>query len=229
MTDGDRPPASNDPGPSSYTNPLISGEPPFPQVSSPYEEQLMSGASSLPAYDDGAAPAAGPFSPYGQGQPGAGEQDPGSAQQPYNPQQSYGEQSSFGTSQPYAPQPPYSAPQPPYGQPLGSTGNQYPTPSGGSYGYQAPGYGLAVGSSYGVDPVSGLPYSDKSKLVAGLLGIFLGSLGVGRFYMGNIGMGVMQLLVTIITFGVGGLWGFIDGIVILAGNPRDSYGRPLRP
>ena len=60
MTDGDRPPASNDPGPSSYTNPLISGEPPFPQVSSPYEEQLMSGASSLPAYDDGAAPAAGP-------------------------------------------------------------------------------------------------------------------------------------------------------------------------
>ena len=53
----------------------------------------------------------------------------------------------------------------------------------------------------------------KSKLVAGLLGIFFGMFGVGRFYLGHIGVGIAQLL----TAGGGFLWGFIDGILILAG------------
>jgi TM2 domain-containing membrane protein YozV len=81
---------------------------------------------------------------------------------------------------------------------------------------------------FGVDPISGLPYSDKSKLVAGLLQIFLGSFGIGRFYLGNVGMAIAQILVTWFTFGLGGLWPLIDGIVLLAGNPRDRAGRPLR-
>ncbi|MCZ9344600.1 TM2 domain-containing protein, partial [Streptomyces sp. TRM76130] len=46
---------------------------------------------------------------------------------------------------------------------------------------------------YGVDP-KGRPYSDKSKIVAGLLQIFLGGFGVGRFYVGSVGVGVAQLL-----------------------------------
>lgn len=86
-----------------------------------------------------------------------------------------------------------------------------------------------VQAPFGHDPVTGLPYSEKSKLVAGLLQIFLGGLGVGRFYLGNIGMAIAQIVVTVLTLGFGALWPLIDGIVLLAGSPHDRYGRPLRP
>ncbi|QIK71126.1 NINE protein [Propioniciclava coleopterorum] len=102
----------------------------------------------------------------------------------------------------------------------------YPVPA---YGVMGPGYGVGISAPYGLDPLTGIPYSDKSKLAAGLLQIFLGWLGVGRFYMGNVGMGIAQILVTFLTMGFGILWPVIDGIIILAGSPRDSAGRPLRP
>ena len=75
----------------------------------------------------------------------------------------------------------------------------------------------------------GVVTSDKSRLAAGLLGILLGWLGVHRFYLGNIGIGIIQIIVTIITLGIGSLWGFIEGIIIIAGgNWRDAEGRPLK-
>ena len=89
-------------------------------------------------------------------------------------------------------------------------------------------YGPQPGAPYGVDPKSGRPYSEKQKLVAGLLQILL-PLGIGRMYMGDVGVGVAQLVVTLVTCGIGALWPFIDGIIILVGDPVDSDGRPLRP
>jgi TM2 domain-containing membrane protein YozV len=83
--------------------------------------------------------------------------------------------------------------------------------------------------SYGVDPRSGLAYSSRSKVVAGLLQLLIGGLGIGRFYMGHSGLGVAQILVTVFTCGFGALWGLVDGILILAGEPRDADGLPLRP
>ncbi|MFT3968786.1 MAG: TM2 domain-containing protein [Micropruina sp.] len=94
---------------------------------------------------------------------------------------------------------------------------------------QANPYGPQALAPFGVDPLTGLPYSDKSKVVAGLLQIFLGSFGVGRFYLGNPGMAIAQILVTWFTLGVGALWPLIDGIILLAGQPRDRAGRPLHP
>lgn len=71
--------------------------------------------------------------------------------------------------------------------------------------------------------------AQKSKLAAGLLGIFLGAWGIHNFYLGNSGKGVAQILVTIFTCGIGGLWGFIEGILILTGSINtDSEGRPLK-
>jgi TM2 domain-containing membrane protein YozV len=68
----------------------------------------------------------------------------------------------------------------------------------------------------------------RSKIVAGLLGIFLGWLGIHRFYLGFIGIGIVQIIVSIFTFGVGGLWGFIEGILLLVGTfNRDADGKPL--
>lgn len=68
----------------------------------------------------------------------------------------------------------------------------------------------------------------KSRVAAGLLQIFFGGLGIGRFYLGHSGIGIAQLLLTIFTFGLGAFWGFFDGIYILCGGVKtDSRGVPL--
>ncbi|MGM9974766.1 MAG: TM2 domain-containing protein [Clostridiaceae bacterium] len=58
---------------------------------------------------------------------------------------------------------------------------------------------------------------NKSKLIAGLLGIFLGFLGAHRFYLGYKEIGTLQIVVTILTCFVGGVWGILEGILILLG------------
>lgn len=73
----------------------------------------------------------------------------------------------------------------------------------------------------------------KSKLAAGLLGIFLGSLGVHNFYLGFTGKAVAQLLITVLSCGVlsavSGIWGLIEGIMILAGNTNvDAKGNAFK-
>ena len=69
----------------------------------------------------------------------------------------------------------------------------------------------------------------KDKLVAGILGIIVGGLGIHRFYLGFVGIGIAQIIVTLITFGVGAIWGFIEGILILVQDDwTDAQGRPLK-
>ncbi|KAB1151719.1 TM2 domain-containing protein [Micromonospora sp. AMSO12t] len=70
--------------------------------------------------------------------------------------------------------------------------------------------------------------SDKSKVVAGVLQIVLGTFGVGRFYMGDTKTGVIQLIVSLVTCGIGGIWGLVDGVLILINGGVDGQGRPLR-
>ncbi|GAA4684824.1 hypothetical protein GCM10023347_45010 [Streptomyces chumphonensis] len=128
---------------------------------------------------------------------------------------------------------PYGQPGP-YDQQPGQPG-QYPgQPGQPGYGYPqappAPG-GVAPGqytgdpnAPYGYDPY-GRPYSDKSKITAGLLTLLVGSLGIGRFYTGHVGIGVAQLL----TCGGLGIWALIDGIMTLTKNDAtDAQGRILR-
>jgi len=70
----------------------------------------------------------------------------------------------------------------------------------------------------------------KSKIAAGVLGLLIGSLGIHRFYLGYTGIGIAQVMVTILTCGLGGLWGFIEGIMILTGSSitTDADGIPLK-
>ncbi|MCI9084407.1 MAG: TM2 domain-containing protein [Bacilli bacterium] len=73
----------------------------------------------------------------------------------------------------------------------------------------------------------------KSKIAAGLLGIFLGALGIHNFYLGYTGKAVAQLLITILTCGifsfVSAIWGLIEGILILTGSINvDGYGVELK-
>lgn len=68
----------------------------------------------------------------------------------------------------------------------------------------------------------------KSKLAAGLLGIFVGGLGVHNFYLGYTSRAIAQLVLTLLSCGIGSLWGFIEGILILVGTiDRDAEGFPL--
>ena len=74
----------------------------------------------------------------------------------------------------------------------------------------------------------------KSKMAAGLLAIFLGSLGIHNFYLGNTGKAVAQLLITLlgscIVIGpaISGVWALIEGIMILTGSIKtDAKGIPL--
>ena len=113
------------------------------------------------------------------------------------------------------------APPPPPGQDPGSV----PPPAPGYQqppAYQQP---MAAGGVPAVGP-DGTPL--KSKMVAGLLGIFLGGFGVHNFYLGNTNKGIIQIVVTILTCGIGGIWGLIEGIMILTGSIKtDAYGLPL--
>ncbi len=144
-------------------------------------------------------------------------QPPPSAQDPLFPQGTY----------PPANYPPVGYQQPSYSQPSYPQASYPPPGLPQQFGHPAP---------YGVDPVTGQPLSDKSKVAAGLLSIFLGYFGAGRFYAGNTGLAVAQLVtnvvLTIITLGfwlaVSWIWPVIDGIVLLTGSPRDGQGRLLR-
>lgn len=72
----------------------------------------------------------------------------------------------------------------------------------------------------------------KSKIAAGLLGIFLGCFGVHNFYLGYTGKAVGQLLITLLSCFVlsfiSGIWGLIEGILILTGSiSTDADGNKL--
>jgi TM2 domain len=140
---------------------------------------------------------------------------------------------------PGAPTPPAAPPPPP---PPGPPGPPLAPPPGPppvapppmprppvSYQPAEPGWWLASdglwyppeAGGYGAGPL-------KSKVTAGLLGIFLGGFGVHRFYLGYTGIGIAQIAVTIVTCGFGALWGLIEGILILTGSINtDAAGRPL--
>lgn len=74
--------------------------------------------------------------------------------------------------------------------------------------------------------------NQKSKITAGLLGVFLGCFGVHNFYLGYTAKAVIQLVITVVTCcmcaPVSSIWGFIEGILILCGNiTTDGNGNPL--
>lgn len=151
------------------------------------------------------------------------------AAQPYNPnpyasqqpaQPFYGQPTYGQADYTQSAQPPYyqQQAQPRYEQP---SYNQPPIYAQQTY-YQAaqqrPGYG----------------YAQKSKIVAGLLGLFLGTLGIHNFYLGYTGKAVAQLLLTligwIILIGpiISGIWALIEAILILCSSYGSSWHRDGR-
>jgi TM2 domain-containing membrane protein YozV len=146
-----------------------------------------------------------------------------------------------------------STPRPPEnpsgGPPWGWQPPQLPPPPGYQPAAQYPRYPAYPGypsyldpqAPFGRDPAAGLPLSDKSATAAGLLQLFFGLFGVGRFYIGSTQIAVAQLCVGLfgLIFGLfclfglpallGGIvWAIVDAILIFTGNVKDEHGRKLR-
>ncbi|MCQ2000587.1 TM2 domain-containing protein [Arthrobacter zhaoxinii] len=135
--------------------------------------------------------------------------------QPQNPQ-------GYGQQAPHYPSPGYPN-QPGEGYPNQAQG--YPVQG---YPNQAQGYGHA---QFGHAPQGSGYRPQKSRVAAGLLGVFLGGFGVHRFYLGNNNLGIAQIIVTVVTSGLGGAWGFVEGLMILCNAKAfraDAHGVPLK-
>ncbi len=130
----------------------------------------------------------------------------------------YGDAANYGG---YHDSNPYGAPQSPYGNPAAGGANSP---------YGNPGYGPYQGGPRIPDPNNPgnwienpmMPnggqnqmWSGKSKIVAGLLAIFLGTLGVHYFYCGKVTGGFICLLISLATCGMWGIITLIQGIYML--------------
>ena len=188
--------------------------PAYDQNSAAYTQTAQSAEPAVPAYD----PNASAYSQYGQ-----------PAQSAQSAQPSYGQPAApaYDPNNAYA-QPDYN--QANYGQ------QGYAALSYNQSAYTQPAY--AQQPAYG-QPVAPAGYAQKSKLAAGLLGIFLGCFGVHNFYLGNTGKAVAQLLLTVIGWiliigpAVAGIWGLVEGILILCSHygsqwHRDAQGVELQ-
>jgi len=130
----------------------------------------------------------------------------------------YGQPASNPYTQPAADQ--YAQPAvDPYTQPSADLyGQQYAQPQ---YGQPAPGT-----PTYAAVPTGYIP---RNKILAGLLALFFGALGIHNFYLGFTGKAIAQVLLTClgwILFGLGPIaaiiWSIVEGVQILTSN----YGTP---
>ena len=91
-----------------------------------------------------------------------------------------------------------------------------------AYGQQA--YGQPV---YGMPAAPAVPANSKSKIAAGLFAILLGPLGIHKFYLGYTTAGVIMLLVSLLTLGLGAIVmqiiGLIEGILYLTKTDEEFY------
>jgi TM2 domain-containing membrane protein YozV len=68
-------------------------------------------------------------------------------------------------------------------------------------------------------------FGTRKHVTAILISVFLGGLGIDRFYMGLTGTGILKLL----TLGGCGVWTMVDWILIATNSLKDGDGKYLQP
>ncbi len=62
---------------------------------------------------------------------------------------------------------------------------------------------------------------DSKRVLAGVMGILLGGLGIHRFVLGDTTGGILRIVITLVTCGFGSLIGLIEGIIYLTKSDAD--------
>jgi TM2 domain-containing membrane protein YozV len=65
------------------------------------------------------------------------------------------------------------------------------------------------------------PDVSSTKLLAGILGILFGGLGIHRFILGDVSGGIIRIVITVLTCGLGSVIGLIEGIIYLTKTPEE--------
>jgi len=66
-------------------------------------------------------------------------------------------------------------------------------------------------------------HGENKKLIAGILAILIGSLGVHKFVLGYTKEGIIQIILTFVTCGFGSIISFIEGIIYLTKTDEEFY------
>lgn len=59
------------------------------------------------------------------------------------------------------------------------------------------------------------PVQQSQRVLCGVMGLLFGGLGIHRFILGDVGGGILRIVVSLVTCGFGGIIGFIEGIIYL--------------
>ena len=64
---------------------------------------------------------------------------------------------------------------------------------------------------------------ENKKVLAGILAIVIGSLGIHKFILGYTQEGIIQIVITFVTCGIGGIIPLIEGIIYLTKSDEEFY------
>ena len=63
----------------------------------------------------------------------------------------------------------------------------------------------------------------NKKMLVGILGIVLNGLGIHRFMLGDTTGGIIRIVIAVVTCGIGGVIGIIEGIIYLTKTDEQFY------
>lgn len=79
-----------------------------------------------------------------------------------------------------------------------------------------------VGAEFS-EKLDGVEKKENKRLLAGLLGIFLGAFGVHKFVLGYTKEGIIQIILSVVSCGFLGMIGFCEGVVYLMKSDEEFY------
>lgn len=70
-------------------------------------------------------------------------------------------------------------------------------------------------------PAYAMTTSGSKKTTAGILALILGGFGIHKFYLGYTGAGILQIVITLVTCGIGSVIGLAEGVIYLTKSDED--------